>query len=907
MEKLLQAIRAKSKESGVNPSLINHIKETLRRAVKLLEFIERNKSSFAYKQFTEDNKRKEFFKNLFKALFLHDLGKINYKFQKKVYSTKKENELWNEIETFFEPKNDGGGEIDYTKIDLPDHEVVSLLYTLFFLDDSDWDKKIRTAILLHHYNSFYTQNTSNVRSIFSMYPDLEKYLKFLIKKYNKIKKFLKSLIEELIKYFKNDEIKKVLEEFKGKLDSQERKEKFEKLDKAIKRGYGISKILSLYKIPGELNREWYDFFVFLGALRRCDYSASGDVEIEISIDLSKECYDSLSTRIKRLLGKKENEKIWQEKVLEEKDFDNLILIAPTGSGKTEFSLLWAAKRGKKLIYTLPLRVALNDLFWRFKVKKENKEPYFNPDFIKILHSTSFIEYLKGEKEGSDIDVGTKMTGAKILSSPLLLTTPDQIFLSSLKYYGFDKLLNVYPLSAIVVDEIQAYNPEMAAIIIKTLEMIKELNGNVLIITATFPPYFREFLKYEQIDLKKLVEQNKISKDEIKNYSIKRHKIKLIKNNLFEYEKKELKITDFNATLEEGLSLKEILENKNKNILVIVNNVNKAIKLFENLEKEYKERVYLNGNPLLLHSRIIENEKSKRISAIKDALKNKRKGMILVSTQIVEASVDIDFDILVTEISPIDSQIQRWGRIYRNRIEEGDYNEDEPNIYIFVGKENEGNKVDRGTKAIYDEKVIIKTIEILGSIEGQLLDYKNEKNLVDLVFKDELLKEYVDKIKKTFEWLKFHSAEKRSEAQRIFRDIAGVQVFIPELPNENDEIYKALCKILKENKSNWELPLETSDENKDSISRKIKEKIGKKIDKWKILEVLYKYSFNLPIFGFENSKIKYTGLEKRNFKGFFVLKEADTKKLAAIKKFGVKSIKDVVLDDLEIEEHERRTL
>jgi len=79
-------------------------------------------------------------------------------------------------------------------------------------------------------------------------------------------------------------------------------------------------------------------------------------------------------------------------------------------------------------------------------------------------------------------------------------------------------------------------------------------------------------------------------------------------------------------------------------------------------------------------------------------------LILVATQIVEASVDVDFDILITEISPIDSQIQRWGRVWRNREE--DY-KGEPNVYIFIEIEK-----DLGTKAIYDKKSLLKTIGIL---------------------------------------------------------------------------------------------------------------------------------------------------------------------------------------------------
>lgn len=89
-----------------------------------------------------------------------------------------------------------------------------------------------------------------------------------------------------------------------------------------------------------------------------------------------------------------------------------------------------------------------------------------------------------------------------LSSPILITTPDQIFLTSLWYYGADKIISVYPVSSVIIDEIQTYNEEMASIIINTINLIKELKGNILVMTATLPPYFEPFLEdFKKIDTK----------------------------------------------------------------------------------------------------------------------------------------------------------------------------------------------------------------------------------------------------------------------------------------------------------------------------------------------------------------------------------------------------------------------
>lgn len=175
-------------------------------------------------------------------------------------------------------------------------------------------------------------------------------------------------------------------------------------------------------------------------------------------------------------------------------------------------------------------MALNDLFSRFQ---DEKEGYFDKKYVDILHSTAFIEYMKEERDGRDLDMDKMMTSAKMLSSPVLLTTPDQVFLTSLNYYGSDKVISVYPFSSVVIDEIQTYNEEMAAIIIKTLEIINKLNGKVLVITATFPPYFEKFF----IDLfgrDRIIDVASFGdsiKSRIKNFDQRRHKIKVVEHSL----------------------------------------------------------------------------------------------------------------------------------------------------------------------------------------------------------------------------------------------------------------------------------------------------------------------------------------------------------------------------------------
>jgi len=897
MREITEYIRAKSKDDE-NFLLQDHLKETVKRVVSLKEFIEKNRGVIDYQKFDE-----KFFKNLLIASFLHDLGKINWTFQLEVFGKDEgyKSEDWQAISEFFKDVKDAK---------IKDHEVVSILYSLIFLENGEDAKKIRSAILLHHYNQFYVNKEMYMTTILEEYPDLKKYIDFLIAKENEIKSILAKIIDHIINTepkLKNDT--QVVDTFNN-LKSWISFDRIIELNKSIKEGYGISTKIQMFNIPDKEDETFYDFFVFLGCLRRCDYSASGHVMIESAKNLADEVYIDLNNHIKEKIKDKiqPTKELWQEKILAENNEKNLVLIAPTGSGKTEFALLWAKNIGKKLIYTLPLRVALNDLYERFGSQNSQNKGYFystDNNILRILHSTAFIEYIREEKNDKQLDIDEKQTTAQLFSSPIVLTTPDQVFLSSLKYYGFDKILSIYPLSSIVIDEIQAYNPEMAAVIIKTMEIIQQLGGNILVITATFPPYFKEFItgqnnevkiKLKVIDLKEY--QNK---SDVKNYTRKRHKIDVIVKNLFEVKDKENKNEKSEENTEKSLEkevdnkklytitdeakkkVKELIkEHKNKNILIIVNNVEKAIELFKLLEHDddIKERVKINYEhediPLLLHARLIEKEKSRRIEAVKE-LSNKKKGMVVVSTQIVEASVDIDFDMLITEISPIDSQIQRWGRIYRNR--ENDYNENAPNIYIFSG-------VDKGTIAIYDKDVIYKTVEELNKKINDILNYEDERDLIENVFKEKIngktLKEvYINKINENLEWLKYYSTEKRGEAQHVFRRISSVQVVLPTLmKNSKDPIEKKLGEFLLDNINN------IKDLSWKEIIEKISNPTGEKIDFWHILKIIYEYSCSVPFYHLEGKILN----ESLFFKGFFIkiVKDKD----ADIEKYG-----NILLDTL----------
>ena len=731
------------------------------------------------------------------------------------------------------------------------------------LNNSEQDAKIRTAVLLHHYNEFFSED-KEFSHIVELYPDdVERYLAFLVSKKGALEEFLKDYLRAIKNEFKEDFIREAVAEITIDFSCIEALKK-----KVATWDDDLSEEVSLYN-PESLD---VDFLVFLGMLRRCDYSSSGDFEIEKSLNLP-EVFDDVDERIRRRILEKLRDQevtfsgLWQEELLSKRDSDYLVVVAPTGSGKTELGILWARRRGK-LIYTLPLRVALNDLYKRLS------EEYFNKDSVGLLHSTAFMEYVEGS--GSDVEVEKKVNAARLLAMPVMLSTPDQVFLTGLNYYGADKVISVYPESAIVVDEIQAYTPEMAAVFLKTLQLIKGAGGKVLVITATLPPHIEYFLREEGFKIVDVLEESKKHGLNVKNLHLKRHHVKLVEGNLFRYTDEGLEFEGLGKVLS---AIEEFEKRGFRSIMVVLNNVRKAIEAYKLISKQDNGwEVYL------LHSRLPERKKAEVILKVKSRIEEGKK-VILVATQVVEASVDIDFDAMITEISPIDSQVQRWGRVYRNR--ETDY-AGGPNIIVFSG-------IDRGTRAVYGgetgDKVLQKTVEVINSLAGRPLGYEYERNAIKEVYRGEILEEYKGQIGELLEKLGYFTLEKKSEAQRVFRQMAGMYFVVPALMakygyNETVRKFGELLNNPKNFRLSW-----------SDIKQRLSQELGYEISKWELRKILQEFSVNVPVwFVLKDGNLQHA--LHNTFKGYPVIITWDKDKAEQLWKYGVDEVVSRDLDDLE---------
>lgn len=506
-----------------------------------------------------------------------------------------------------------------------------------------------------------------------------------------------------------------------------------------------------------------EYCLIKGLLHRLDHCSSAWIAVE---DQTK---DEIADFVEGFMKKQNFKENDLQQFVEKNQDKNVIVIGSTGMGKTEGALLWSKK--DKTFFTLPLRISINAIYDRIKDTIGYKH-------VGLLHSTA-LDYLDEKNEENEFN---KIQQARNLYEKITTCTIDQIFPFVFKYRGYEKIYATLSYSKVVIDEIQAYSPEIVAVLLKGLQMINNLDGKFMVMTATLPRIYRE--KLQEMGIK--FEYNEF----IKN--TKRHKFEIIDKSI-------------NEDIEE---IKE--KSKNKKVLIIVNTINKAIEIYKALKNDGVEKVNL------LHSRFEQEDRSEKERNIKEFSKQKDESGIWITTQIVEASLDIDFDMLYTEMSTLDSLFQRFGRCYRSR----EYKGKEPNVKIYI-------KEISGIGYIYDKEIYQKSIDLLQEYSGQILDEKTKIDLVDKLYSKEMLQDtdFYKKFNEAFRVLDniIDYDTSKKDAQKILRNIDNIDVIPKIFYDDNLNLFEE-CSIESDKKKKYELKRRI-DKLFISISSSNKKKLG----------------------------------------------------------------------------------
>jgi CRISPR-associated endonuclease/helicase Cas3 len=412
------------------------------------------------------------------------------------------------------------------------------------------------------------------------------------------------------------------------------------------------------------------FANFLGMLHVCDWYGSGHVLAPAALTYSDEQLTS-QIRKKVNLNRTADEVTakpfkWLKFQKDSLTPKSVLAIAPTGSGKTEATLLWASQRppGGKIIYCLPTRVTSNAIFDRLEeVFPNRKEDSIIVDGktikarrVALVHGSAKHYRVLRKEETEEGKVRSREDDwseqdylqDKSFFRDVSVCTIDQLLTTgfNLRHWQLKSLhLNN---ASVIIDEIHMFEPYTMGLIVATIRYLRGHYGTrFYVMTATMPGKLRDRLT-EAMGNPVVLQEESLD-----------HKAR----NIWELAE--------GGDILNGYLEKRVMDDlaANRKVLIVRNTVDNCVATFQHYANHAGLPKIPEGNMVCLHSRFTQGDRGTKEKFVVDKVKKMHKlPVLLVATQVVEVSLDIDFDVIYTENAPIDALSQRAGRVNRRRDE-----------------------------------------------------------------------------------------------------------------------------------------------------------------------------------------------------------------------------------------------
>lgn len=333
-----------------------------------------------------------------------------------------------------------------------------------------------------------------------------------------------------------------------------------------------------------------------------------------------------------------------------------LLESPTGSGKTEAALYAAYKLShlhNGIFFALPTRMTSDRMYER--VLDFIGKTHDSGTIPRLIHALAFISDIPRKMaEEDDFSPGSPWfnSNRRALMLPFGVGTIDQLLMSVIgAKYNFIRLFGLVN-KIVILDEVHSYDVYTGKLMDALIENLLKLNCTIIMLSATLTHKKKEELFNRS--LPKIIKYPLIT-SQYKNKKIKsRHctykrKIKI----------KVIKTTDGNA---KNQAIK--MAKKGQQVVWVCNLVDRAVDIY----KFFKKSVPNNIEVGLMHARFPSVYRDKIEKKWLDTLGpngNRKCGRILIATQVIEQSVDIDADFLITDLAPFDLLFQRAGRLHRH--------------------------------------------------------------------------------------------------------------------------------------------------------------------------------------------------------------------------------------------------
>ncbi len=387
---------------------------------------------------------------------------------------------------------------------------------------------------------------------------------------------------------------------------------------------------------------------------------------------------------------------------------SIILKAPTGSGKTEALLYWSKanqSRNGRLFYILPYQASINAMYNRLS-------GIFGHTNVGILHSNSIAYLYELQKDVAELTKQEAQKLSKVKAQlaremyyPIRVCTPHQLLRLGLKGKGWEYLFLETQNACIVFDEIHTFEPRIVGFIVSLARFLKKSGCKFAFASATLPRFLEEII-IEHLKEVDIITLNKKDMSDREVLSKARHRVTVRDGNIV--DNLELVVNEVN---------------KGKKVLIIANHVKTAQHLYSLLE---------GFKPCLLHGRFNRLDRVQK----EQKITGNNPPKVVIATQVIEVSLDIDYEVMFTEPAPIDALAQRFGRVNRKGERKPE------NITVF----NEQVSIHK----LYDEERVKRTVNLLENVNNPMSEDDLVK-ITDEVYREGYVGEELKEFRNGFEF------------------------------------------------------------------------------------------------------------------------------------------------------------
>lgn len=435
----------------------------------------------------------------------------------------------------------------------------------------------------------------------------------------------------------------------------------------------------------------------------------------------------------------------------------IILEAPMGKGKTEAALVAVEELAKKthrtaMFFGLPTQATSNSMFGRIaewlqhfdgkqSIRLIHGKAQLNEQFANLPKSRGIYENNYNdndnhsnantgfnENDKTKISVNDWFAGRKLsILDDFTVGTVDQILLMALKQKHLMLRHLGFSNKVVVIDEVHAYDAYMSVYLYQALRWLGAYGVPVVILSATLPMNKRKQLVENYMNgagkFKTAAKPSNFNTN--KAYPLLTYNDGQVIKQFSEFDPEQGVNYEIKCKVQRESESEAIVELVRKLtpdggvVGVIVNTVRRAQEFAQCCMEAFGK-----DNVVLLHSSFIATDRYSKEKQLTDTIgKDGQRPhfKIIIGTQVIEQSLDIDFDVLITDLAPMDLLLQRMGRLHRHQITKRPINLQTPKVYILHCSDY---NFDKGSAYIYSPFILFRT-------EYFLKQHLQEKSTINL--------------------------------------------------------------------------------------------------------------------------------------------------------------------------------